>query len=178
MNTACALETESQNKRKTLGQRLANINSAQSSECGSEGKKTLLNKTLKPPLMFCLSLRKLGLKWLCSKILKLRCLKSESLCNSPNTRLDSDRQQVEPMLQLSHSSQVSMCRIRHRGTGSDLAPDTEEGPPSTSKGLPLSAAFLGVWEDVLAVNRVELRSIAHTVIGYRCGSSVPALCTL
>ena len=39
MNTACAFETESQHKRKTLGQRLANINSTQSSDAPVEVKE-------------------------------------------------------------------------------------------------------------------------------------------
>jgi hypothetical protein len=39
MNTACAFETESQHKRKTLGQRLANINSTQSSNAPVEVKE-------------------------------------------------------------------------------------------------------------------------------------------
>ena len=73
------------------------------------------------------------------------------------------------------NSRVSRCKICHRGTGSLRTTDTKEELPSISKGLSPSAALpqqiVDEGEDVLAVNRVELEIIAHTVTGVAAAST-------
>ncbi|KAJ8006629.1 hypothetical protein DPEC_G00109220 [Dallia pectoralis] len=97
-----------------------------------------------------------------------------SPCNSPSTCLDSYRQQGA-MVHQDCNSQVSRCRIRPRGTGLLEAPDIEEELLSISKGLPHSPAspyqIVVKGENVLVVNRVELKIIARTVIGVAVAST-------
>lgn len=73
------------------------------------------------------------------------------------------------MVQQDRNSQVSRCRIRHRVTGSMQALDIEVELPSASKDLPHNTAsrhpIVDEQGDVLAVNRVEQMTIAHTVTG-------------
>lgn len=70
-----------------------------------------LNRTLKFPLLFSLSLKKLNLKWLCWKILKLKCLRLGSPCNILSTCPDSHCQQRGLMAQQACNSQLANTGI-------------------------------------------------------------------
>lgn len=71
--------------------------------------------------------------------------------------------------------QVNRYRTWHRDTGLLQALDTEEELLSISKGLPHSPAsphqIVAKGENVLVVNRVEPKIIAHTVTGVAVAST-------
>ena len=100
MNIACAYETERQNKKKMYGQqRPVSTQPSRATLLLKRMRNHPLNRTLKFPLLFSLSLKKLNLKWLCWKILKLKCLRLGSPCNILNTCPDSHCQQRGLMAQ-------------------------------------------------------------------------------